>query len=167
MKIDLVKKAEKGIRRLLGLFIVCLVFSGITAFPLEWEMSIFSKYVGFLPVELKEWYTKVGDGIHQTGANYPFIAYGTDWLAFSHIIIALFFLAPLKEPVKYLLIIEIGILACMLVFPLALCCGPLRGIPFFWRMIDCSFGVVGGLLLLYIRRKILLIRDLSITPVNS
>ncbi len=34
-------------------------------------------------------------------------------------------------------------IACVLVVPLALICGPLRGIPFFWRLIDCSFGILG------------------------
>jgi hypothetical protein len=29
----------------------------------------------------------------------------------------------------------------VLVIPLALICGPIRGIPFWWRMIDCSFGI--------------------------
>ena len=34
-------------------------------------------------------------------------------------------------------------IACILVIPWALIFGPVRGIPFFWRLIDCSFGVVG------------------------
>lgn len=34
-------------------------------------------------------------------------------------------------------------IACILVIPTALVCGPMRGIPFFWRLIDCSFGIVG------------------------
>jgi len=34
-------------------------------------------------------------------------------------------------------------IACMLVVPWALVLGPIRGIPFFWQLIDCSFGVVG------------------------
>jgi hypothetical protein len=42
------------------------------------------------------------------------------------------------------------------VLPLALIAGPIRGIPFYWRLIDCSFGVIGVLPLLiclhYIRR---------------
>ena len=38
-------------------------------------------------------------------------------------------------------------IACVLVIPLALVCGPKRGIPFYWQLIDCSFGV-GGLLVL-------------------
>jgi hypothetical protein len=36
-----------------------------------------------------------------------------------------------------------------LVLPLALICGPLRGIPIYWRLIDCSFGVLGAVPLVY------------------
>jgi len=34
-------------------------------------------------------------------------------------------------------------IACLLVASWALVFGPMRGIPFFWRLIDCSFGIVG------------------------
>jgi hypothetical protein len=40
----------------------------------------------------------------------------------------------------------------MLVVPLALVCGPLRGIPFYWQLIDCSFGVLGIIPLWLARR---------------
>jgi hypothetical protein len=29
------------------------------------------------------------------------------------------------------------------VIPLAFIAGPIRGIPFYWKCIDCSFGVLG------------------------
>jgi len=45
--------------------------------------------------------------------------------------------------------------ACVGVIPLALICGPLRGIPFYWQLIDCSFGVVGFIPLLICRNYIL------------
>jgi hypothetical protein len=32
---------------------------------------------------------------------YPFLAYGTDWLAFAHIVIAVFFIGPLVKPKDY------------------------------------------------------------------
>jgi hypothetical protein len=38
---------------------------------------------------------------------------------------------------------QFGMLACVLVVPWALVFGHLRGIPLWWRLIDCSFGVVG------------------------
>jgi hypothetical protein len=50
-------------------------------------------------------------------------------------------------------------IACVLVVPFALLVGGLRGIPMFWRLIDCSFGVVGivplSLARRYTRRLIL------------
>jgi hypothetical protein len=32
--------------------------------------------------------------------------------------------------------------------------GPIRGIPFYWQIIDCSFGVVGIVPLWLVRRDI-------------
>lgn len=46
-------------------------------------------------------------------------------------------------------------IACLLVIPLALICGPIRGIPWFWRIVDCSFGVFGLIPLIVARRMIL------------
>jgi hypothetical protein len=54
-----------------------------------------------------------------------------------------------------------GLIACVLVPMLALVCGPLRGIPFYWRLIDCSFGVIGAFPLLYCLK---LTRDLEKLP---
>jgi hypothetical protein len=42
-------------------------------------------------------------------------------------------------------------IACAGVIPLALIAGAVRGIPWGWRMIDCSFGVFGVLPLLRCR----------------
>jgi hypothetical protein len=69
--------------------------------------------------------------------------YGTDWLGFAHITIAISFIGPLRDPVKNIWGVEFGMIACLLLILLALICGPLRGIPFFWTLIDCSFGVFG------------------------
>jgi len=160
-------KRQLKIRQLLVLFIICLVLSGLTAFPLEWEMGLAKSIAANFPPVLKQWYETVSQGLSDTEGRYPFIAYGTDWLGFSHIVIALFFIAPLKEPLKYKLIIEIGIVACLLVFPLAIGCGALRGIPFFWRMIDCSFGLFGGILLYAIRREIILLESFHSITLNT
>ena len=46
-------------------------------------------------------------------------------------------------------------IACVLVIPLALICGAVRGIPFWWRMIDCSFGILGVIPLAIVRQMIL------------
>ena len=81
-------------------------------------------------------------------------AYGTDWLAFAHLVIAVAFVGPLRDPVKNVWVVEWGMIACLSVIPLALICGPIRGIPFCWQIIDCSFGVV-GVIPLAIRKLVL------------
>jgi hypothetical protein len=103
---------------------------------------------------LQWWIATVRNGLIDTDAKYPFIAYGTDWLAFAHLVIALAFWGPWRDPVRNVWIIDWGIWACILVVPLALVCGPLRGIPPGWRFIDCLFGIVGIGPLLIIRHDI-------------
>jgi hypothetical protein len=152
---------QKKIRVLLVLFITGMVLSGITAFPIQWEISLLQGHTALIPQGLRTMYEHVSEGVFQTNQHYPFLAYGTDWLAFSHLVIALFFLPVLKHPVQYIANIEMGIVACIGVFLLAFCCGPIRGIPFLWQLVDCSFGVGGGLLLVVIRRNILLLKTIS------
>jgi len=45
-------------------------------------------------------------------------------------------------------------IACVLVVPFALVMGGIRGIPFAWRLIDCSFGVFGIIPLWLCRQQI-------------
>lgn len=143
-------------RLVLGLFILGLVLSGVTAFPLLHELEILFRLLG-IPADarpeslsgLQFWLATVRDGLRRTYTDYPWIAYGTDWLAFGHIVIAMFFIGPWKNPVPNAWVLKVGLVACAAVIPLALICGPIRGIPFYWRLIDCSFGVFGALPLLY------------------
>lgn len=93
--------------------------------------------------DLSLWIGKVHEGILRTSYQYPFISYGTDWLAFAHILIAILFIGILKDPVKNIWVIQFGIIACLLVVPAAIIFGHIRGIPFFWQIIDCSFGIFG------------------------
>ena len=48
-----------------------------------------------------------------------------------------------RDPVRIVWIIVWGMIACVAVIPLALIAGPIRGIPWGWTLIDCSFGIVG------------------------
>jgi hypothetical protein len=54
---------------------------------------------------------------------------------------------------------KVGLVACAGVIPLALICGPIRGIPFYWRLIDCSFGIFGAIPLLICLKLISRLRD--------
>ena len=146
------------IRCLLLIFIVGLVISGATAIPLETELKLLvqisgadgnAEHNGFAA-----WLLKVRDALVATNARYPFIAYGTDWLAFAHFVIAIAFIGPWRDPVRNVWVIEFGMIACALVVPFALVMGSVREIPFGWRLIDCSFGVFGIIPLWFCRRLI-------------
>lgn len=145
------------IRLWLAVVVAGLVLSGVTAFPLEIETRylarLLSSTAGPVP-GLVDWVARVHEGLAETGRRYPFIAYGTDWLAFAHLVIALAFWGPLKDPVRNVWVVQFGMLACAGVIPLALICGPIRGIPFGWTCVDMSFGVIGVLPLLLAYRHI-------------
>ncbi len=154
-----VSALRQRIRWLLIVFVVALVLSGLTAFPLVWEASLLNRLAAAAQVAnwwpaMADWIARIALGLQDTNARYPFILYGTDWLAFAHLVIALAFWGPLRDPVKNIWVIEFGMLACGLILPLALIFGPVRGIPPFWIAIDCSFGVFGLLPLWLARRAV-------------
>jgi len=103
---------------------------------------------------LADWLARVGEALDAVDRDYPLLLYGTDWLAFAHLVIAVAFIGPLRDPVKNVWVIDFGMIACAAVIPLALICGPIRGIPFWWLLIDCSFGVVGIVPLAIVRHMI-------------
>ncbi len=161
LKTETARQIRK-VRIWLALFIAGLVLSGLTAFPLQRETGLLNRTFGVAaspstsePV-LHVWLRRVHEGIVHTNRDYPFMAYGTDWLAFAHLVIAVAFLGPLIDPVRNKWVLVFGVVACLGVVPLALIAGPIRGIPFYWRLIDCSFGVIGVVPLLiclrYVRR---------------
>ena len=129
---------------------ISLALSGATAFALESELSwLFSYWPFDRETALFYWIKRVYLALLDTDNRYPFLAYGYDWLAFGHVVIALFFIGGLRRPVQNKWVIKIGMLACVLVIPLAFIAGEVRGIPLYWRLIDCSFGVF-GILPLYV-----------------
>ncbi|MCW3107112.1 MAG: hypothetical protein JWQ09_1618 [Segetibacter sp.] len=140
------------IRRLILFFIIMLALSGITAFPVEMELHWLLQFKSSIPAGMQLWLTKVYDAVKETNAKYPFLLYGYDWLAFAHLVIALAFIGPYRDPVKNIGVVEWGMIACICVLPLAFIAGPIRGIPIHWQWIDCSFGIF-GIIPLYICRK--------------
>ena len=133
------------IRILLWSFIFVLVLAGVTAIPLPSEVDWLTRAVGAGDAHswVAEWIHRVQHGLRETAISYPFLFYGTDWLAFGHFVIAIAFWGPIKDPVKNVWVVEFGMISCALVIPFALAFGAARGIPFEWRLIDCSFGVLG------------------------
>ncbi|MEV0736326.1 hypothetical protein AB0I51_10195 [Streptomyces sp. NPDC050549] len=149
----------KGIRAWLALFVVCLVLSGATAFPLVHELRWTEDVLTSLSVPhhlpaLADWIERVRQGLDTADTDYPFLLYGTDWLAFAHLVITVAFYGPYRDPVRNIWVVEFGMIACAGIVPLALICGPIRGIPLWWTVIDMSFGVLGIVPLYVVRKKI-------------
>jgi hypothetical protein len=152
---------QRRIRFLLILFIIALSAAGLTAIPLRWELALLNQWFGtdsfLLQIfpSMAEWVSRVNHSVQNGYGQYPLLAYGTDWLAFAHIVIAVVFMGPLRDPIKNIWVIEFGMIACGLIIPWALIFGVVRDIPLFWTLIDMSFGVFGIAPLWFIHRNIL------------
>jgi hypothetical protein len=148
----------KRLRWLTGIFMAGLLVSGLTAIPLVDEVDALVAVTGV--GELRDgagnvtspgwagWLLRVQQALHETRDGHPLLFYGTDWLAFGHVMIAIAFIGAWRDPVRNAWLFDFGLIACALVIPWALIFGHLRGIPLWWRLIDCSFGVLGALPLL-------------------
>ena len=82
------------IRFWLGVEVAGLVLAGVTAFPLVHESHLLVQHVHIAFLD------RVAHGLDETSRSYPFLAYGTDWLAFAHLTIAVAFWGPMREPVR-------------------------------------------------------------------
>jgi hypothetical protein len=156
---------RRRIRILLIFFMCALIVSGLTAVPLQWELKLLMLLVrpvlqweSIFPA-MGPWIEKINQGIQNGYGQYPFLAYGTDWLAFGHIVIAIAFVGLLRDPVRNIWVVEFGMIACALIIPWTLVFGAIRNIPLFWQFIDMSFGVFGFIPLWLVHRDILRISD--------
>ncbi|MDR1503401.1 MAG: hypothetical protein LBT43_13215 [Prevotella sp.] len=108
------------IRALTIFYIFALFFWGVTAFPVETEIRIICQIMGIsLDVSpnsyegFNYWIATVANGLINTNRDYPFLAYGTDWLAFSHLVIAVAFIGLYMKPVRNIWIVYFGMIACL------------------------------------------------------
>ena len=144
------------------LFVVGLVLAGLTAIPLQAGLDLAKDLVGpdsrvgdAWPA-MARWIVRVHRGVTEVRRQQPFLLFGFDWLAFGHFAIAIFFLGAVWNPGRHLWLIHAGMIICLLVVPWALLFGPVRKVPLFWRLIDCGFGVMGFMPLLFARHYTLL-----------
>jgi hypothetical protein len=133
------------------IFFMCGLFiSGVTALPIRTEVALGAMLLGkdfaaggAMPSQVAAWLRTVRDAVETTARDAPLMFYGTDWLAFGHLVVGLAFVGALRDPVRNRWLYQFGMLACALVPIWALVFGHIRGIPVWWRMIDAAFGVVG------------------------
>jgi hypothetical protein len=70
-----------SIRFWLALFVLGLILSGLTAFPLDHELAWLATFTTahpFIPQGITDWITRVHLALADTNTRYPFLAYGTD-----------------------------------------------------------------------------------------
>jgi hypothetical protein len=151
----------RAIRFWIAIVILGLVLSGLSAFPIEtelrWIQSALQTHIlhgvatstGFLP-----WIARVLNAYALVNHDYPFLAYGTDWLGFAHLVIAFAFVGAYRDPLRNEWLLTFGFIACAGVLPLAVLAGAVRGIPWGWTMIDCSFALFCALPLLNWRKHL-------------
>src|SRR3954466_4056118 len=96
------EKIKREIQLLLYVFVAGLAISGITAFPIHTQLVYAHNLFGSLHLNnsFTEWIETVYRGVDEIDTKYPFIAYGTDWLAFAHLVLAVLFLGIIKDPVR-------------------------------------------------------------------
>lgn len=150
---------RRRIKFCLCIVIIGLALSGITAFPLESELALLNDHLSENSI-MGGWINTIYHAIKTTNSQFPWLSYGTDWLAFAHLMIAVLFIGPLRDPVRNIWVVHFGMIACVAIIPLAFIAGSIRGIPFFWRLIDCSFGVI-GIIPLYFANKYTLMLERS------
>jgi hypothetical protein len=122
----------------LGLFI-----SGITVWPAlaELKLTVRMFWGDAAPSgELHSFVLKIINALEATNAQYSFMLYAHDWLAFAHVMLAILFAGAAKNPVRNKWVVQCGLIMCASVPILASICIPLRNLPGFWFWIDFAFA---------------------------
>jgi len=137
------QRLEKRVKGMVAVMIIGLVLAGLTAIPLVWELDLLVSWFGQGDGWMAVWVRKVHQALHHTSEHFPFLHYGTDWLAFGHVVIAMAFWGTWKDPVRNRWLFQFGMISCVAILPWALVFGEVRGIPMALRFIDCLFGIFG------------------------
>jgi hypothetical protein len=100
----------------LGIVMAGLILSDVTAFPLETELHFFlillqsSALRPFAELtHLLPWISRVYSAPRKYKPALPLLAYGTD--AFAHLVIAVAFIGPYRDPVRNKSVITFGLIA--------------------------------------------------------
>jgi len=139
---NLESRLRRKIKTAIIIIIIGLLLNGISAVPLQKELNVLLSNPDVLPGFLYNWWLYVHDGVSSTTTNYPFMRYGFDWLAFAHLLIAIAFIGPLKDPVKNEWVITWGMIISALSVLMALFGERLRGVPFWWSCIDAAIAIL-------------------------
>jgi len=141
------KQLRSRIRITIIITIIGLLLNGISAVPLRTELDILLSRPDTLPGFLRDWWNYVSTGVYETSAKYNFMRYGFDWLAFAHLLIAIAFIGPLRDPVKNQWVVQWGMIAALMSVIMALGWERIRNIPLWWSCIDACIGLIAFVVL--------------------
>ena len=133
---------------MLGIVAFGLFVSGVTVWPAVPELKAAVRIawgVSEPTGQLHAFVLRAIEGLESVQANYPFMLYAHDWLAFAHIVLAIVFAGAARDPVRNIWIVQCGLIMCALVPVLAGICIPIRGLPFCWFWIDLAFAPAAAL----------------------
>lgn len=132
----------KKIRFWTYVLIIGLIVSGITAINPDFFLHLIVNLFQNQPQSaIAVWLNHIYKALIITKAQYPFLLYGYDWLAFAHILLGILFIGVIKDPHHAKWLVQFGMIACALIIPFVLCFGYIRGIPVLWQLVDSSFAV--------------------------
>ncbi len=133
---------------MLSIIVFGLLVSGITVWPAVPELKLAVRIVwgdGEPSGVLHTFVLQAIEALEHAHANYPFMLYAHDWLAFAHIILAILFAGAIRDPIRNVWIVQCGLIMCALVPVLAGICIPIRGLPLRWFWIDFAFAPAAAL----------------------
>jgi len=133
---------------MLGIIVFGLLVSGITVWPAvpELKMGVRVLWGEAEPAGvLHRFVLRAIEGLESVEAEYPFMLYAHDWLAFAHIVLAILFAGAIRDPVRNIWIVQCGLIMCALVPVLAGICIALRGLPPVWFWMDFAFAPAAAL----------------------
>jgi hypothetical protein len=117
MKTSFKDRLSRRIKNCIRIVIIGLLLSGITAYPIESELHwLVTQSPG--NGLMRAWLQQVYQAVHFTNQHYPYLSYGTDWLAFAHILLAILFAGALRDPQRNVWVLEFGVIAAVGIFPL-------------------------------------------------
>ncbi len=138
---------QRRIKIAIVITIIGLLLNGISAVPLRTELNILLSNPDSLPKFLRDWWQYVDQGLNETSDKYNFMRYGFDWLAFAHLLIAIAFIGPLRDPIKNQWVVQWGMIASGLSVVVALVWERMRAVPFWWSLIDAGIALIAYLIL--------------------
>ena len=156
------------IRLCLALVMACLILAGVAAFaPIQetrWLLDVLSRSANFgVGSPSFTWILGLNHALIANSQSAPFLAYSGDCVALAQILFALVFIGPFLHPVRNQWVITFGLICCAGVVLLAFIAGPIRDIPFFWRLVDSALAIFCALPLLLCRHYVLLLEHLERT----